>query len=93
MARSNNIHDISNKPGLDGIEEVIADIRAGITRTAAVWVEHDRRAAIKLALGKAAAGDVVVIAGKGHETTQQIGDRISDFDDRLVVAELVGDRK
>ncbi len=29
MARSNNIHDISNKPGLDGIEEVIADIRAG----------------------------------------------------------------
>ena len=81
-----------DNPRSESPAAIVADIRAGITRTAAVWVEHDRRAAIQLALGKAAAGDVVVIAGKGHETTQQVGDQISVFDDRLVVAELVGDR-
>ncbi len=82
-----------DNPRLESPAAIIADIRAGIPRAAAVSVEHDRRAAIKLALGKAVAGDVVLIAGKGHEATQHIGDRISVFDDRLVVAELLGDRK
>jgi UDP-N-acetylmuramoyl-L-alanyl-D-glutamate--2,6-diaminopimelate ligase len=51
-------------------------------------VESDRRAAIALALSVAAPGDIVVIAGKGHEDYQLIGDRRLDFDDRVVVREL-----
>jgi UDP-N-acetylmuramoyl-L-alanyl-D-glutamate--2,6-diaminopimelate ligase len=54
-----------------------------------VRIQPDRRRAIALALGDARPGDVVVIAGKGHETTQTIGDVVSPFDDRTVAAELL----
>jgi UDP-N-acetylmuramoyl-L-alanyl-D-glutamate--2,6-diaminopimelate ligase len=47
-------------------------------------VEQDRARAIHLAIDSAHAGDVVVIAGKGHETYQIVGDVTRDFDDRLV---------
>lgn len=50
-------------------------------------VEEDRAAAIAVALDGAAPGDVVVIAGKGHETTQTIGGTVTPFDDRLVAAD------
>jgi UDP-N-acetylmuramoyl-L-alanyl-D-glutamate--2,6-diaminopimelate ligase len=55
-----------------------------------VRIQPDRRAAIELALTEARPGDVVVIAGKGHETTQTIGDDVRPFDDRQVAAELLG---
>ena len=46
-------------------------------------VEPDRQAAVDLAVAAAKPGDVVLIAGKGHETTQTIGQMVFDFDDRL----------
>ena len=55
----------------------------------AVRVEPDRRAAIELAIRDARPGDVVVIAGKGHETTQTIGDIATPFDDRAVAREVL----
>jgi UDP-N-acetylmuramoyl-L-alanyl-D-glutamate--2,6-diaminopimelate ligase len=52
-------------------------------------VEPDRRAAIALALGGAQAGDVVVIAGKGHEQGQEFRDRKIPFDDREVARDAL----
>jgi UDP-N-acetylmuramoyl-L-alanyl-D-glutamate--2,6-diaminopimelate ligase len=57
-----------------------------------VVTEPDRRTAIGAALQIARAGDVVLIAGKGHETTQTIGDRVVPFDDRDVARELLAGR-
>ncbi|MGZ4130239.1 MAG: Mur ligase family protein, partial [Actinomycetota bacterium] len=52
-------------------------------------VESDRRAAIARAVELAEPGDVVVIAGKGHETGQEFADRTIPFDDRLVAADAL----
>jgi UDP-N-acetylmuramoyl-L-alanyl-D-glutamate--2,6-diaminopimelate ligase len=54
-----------------------------------VVIEPDRRQAIDIALRQAQPGDVVLIAGKGHERTQTIGGEVLEFDDRSVAAELV----
>jgi UDP-N-acetylmuramoyl-L-alanyl-D-glutamate--2,6-diaminopimelate ligase len=54
-------------------------------------VEVDRRAAIATAVGRAQPGDVVVIAGKGSESTQTIGDESVPFDDREVAREVLAD--
>jgi UDP-N-acetylmuramoyl-L-alanyl-D-glutamate--2,6-diaminopimelate ligase len=67
------------------IDEIAAGVPAGLAST--VVVEPDRREAIRLALGEAQAGDTVVIAGKGHEQGQLIGDRKIPFDDRTVAEE------
>ena len=64
-------------------------VEAGSALTAKGYiVEPDRRAAIGIALDSARSGDIVLIAGKGHEDYQLIGDRKLDFDDRVVVREL-----
>ena len=69
------------------IDEIIAGVPAEHARR--VVVEPDRRAAIALSLAEAHAGDVVVIAGKGHEQGQLIGDHRIPFDDRIVARELL----
>src|SRR5690606_15922921 len=63
---------------------IIDAIRSGMPDPAGATVEPDRAAAIARAIEEARPGDVVVVAGKGHETTQVIGERTLDFDDREV---------
>ncbi len=58
---------------------------------AAVRVELDRRAAIAGALADAEPGDVVVLAGKGHETGQTSHGQTVSFDDRVVAREELGE--
>jgi UDP-N-acetylmuramoyl-L-alanyl-D-glutamate--2,6-diaminopimelate ligase len=70
---------------------IIDAIVEGITDRSAVVVEPDRRAAIALALAAAEQGDLVVIAGKGHETTQTTADAVVPFDDREVARALLLD--
>ena len=77
----------SDNPRSERPEDIIAEILAGIPAGTDVAVEPDRRAAINLALARAAQGDTVVVCGKGHETTQTIGTRVLPFDDRIVCAE------
>jgi UDP-N-acetylmuramoyl-L-alanyl-D-glutamate--2,6-diaminopimelate ligase len=76
----------SDNPRSEDPRAIIDDIRGGIRAGAAatVAVEPDRRRAIGSAVTEARPGDVVVIAGKGHETTQTIGDTVRPFDDREV---------
>jgi UDP-N-acetylmuramoyl-L-alanyl-D-glutamate--2,6-diaminopimelate ligase len=69
---------------------IIEAVLSGVPDRSSILVEPDRRAAIGAALARAGAGDVVVIAGKGHETTQTIGDAVEPFDDRVVAREELG---
>jgi UDP-N-acetylmuramoyl-L-alanyl-D-glutamate--2,6-diaminopimelate ligase len=71
---------------------IVREIAAGIEKPALVDVVHDRRQAIRTALAAAQPGDVVLIAGKGHETEQLACGERRPFDDRAVAAELLGDR-
>lgn len=86
----------NDNPRTERPEAIADEILAGFSSMEKVTVELDRRAAIGLALGEAQAGDVVIIAGKGHETYQIIGDVTRPFDDREVAAEILqtleGDR-
>jgi UDP-N-acetylmuramoyl-L-alanyl-D-glutamate--2,6-diaminopimelate ligase len=80
----------SDNPRSEDPAAIVAEVAAGAGSGAGVEVEIDRRAAIALALGRAEAGDTVVIAGKGHEQGQEFeGGRKVPFDDREVArAEL-----
>jgi UDP-N-acetylmuramoyl-L-alanyl-D-glutamate--2,6-diaminopimelate ligase len=78
----------SDNPRSEDPLAIIAEIEPGAKDGGGRYViEPERRAAIKLALSEAGDGDVVVIAGKGHETGQEFADRTVPFDDRIVAAE------
>jgi UDP-N-acetylmuramoyl-L-alanyl-D-glutamate--2,6-diaminopimelate ligase len=80
-----------NEDPLAIIEEVLAGI-AGGRENPRVVVEADRRVAIRRALDAAEPGDVVVIAGKGHETYQEIAGRRLPFDDAVEVRDALSAR-
>jgi UDP-N-acetylmuramoyl-L-alanyl-D-glutamate--2,6-diaminopimelate ligase len=77
----------SDNPRSEDPRAIIEDILAGVTGE--VEVEPDRAAAIAWALERAEEGDVVVIAGKGHEQGQEFRDRMVPFDDREVAREAL----
>jgi UDP-N-acetylmuramoyl-L-alanyl-D-glutamate--2,6-diaminopimelate ligase len=73
----------SDNPRSEDPGAIIEEIRAGTAEFAPVVVEPDRARAIEWAIGAADAGDVVLLAGKGHETTQTAQGRTWPFDDRV----------
>ncbi|MCQ3812996.1 MAG: UDP-N-acetylmuramoyl-L-alanyl-D-glutamate--2,6-diaminopimelate ligase [Acidimicrobiia bacterium] len=73
----------SDNPRDERAEDIINDIVSGMTHPPDL-IEIDRRQAIAAALKVANEGDLVLIAGKGHETTQQVGSCVWAFDDRVV---------
>lgn len=80
----------SDNPRSEDPRAIIDEILPGTNGLAAtVEVEPDRARAIALALQNARAGDIVVIAGKGHEKTQTIGSRVLPFDDVAVAREAL----
>ena len=78
----------SDNPRSEDPLAIIAEVVAGISAEA--HSEVDRRTAIFDSVQSAGPNDVVLIAGKGHETTQTIGTQVLPFDDRLVAAEALG---
>lgn len=83
----------SDNPRSEDPDTIIAEVRAGVPadRRGALTVEPDRRKAIALALSRAEPGDLVLVAGKGHETTQTTGDLVVPFDDRVEVRTALAD--
>jgi UDP-N-acetylmuramoyl-L-alanyl-D-glutamate--2,6-diaminopimelate ligase len=77
----------SDNPRSEDPDAIIADVLDGVGVGNRPIVEPDRRRAIRRAIADSAPGDVVVIAGKGHESGQIIGDRVLPFDDRSVARE------
>ena len=78
----------SDNPRSEDPEAIIREVRAG-SEASGVIVEADRRRAIDHAIRAASPGDVVLILGKGHETGQEIRDRILPFDDKLVAMAIL----
>ena len=75
----------SDNPRTEDPLRIMAEVEVGLRGGNAAWTaEPDRAAAIASALGRAREGDVVLIAGKGHETSQVLADRAVPFDDRRV---------
>lgn len=77
----------SDNPRSEDPNAIIAQILTGIPAGTDLRVEPDRRAAIRLALAECQPGEIILIAGKGHEATQEINGRHIPFDDRNVVRE------
>ena len=77
----------SDNPRSEDPGEIIAEVVSGAVGE--VVVEPDRRAAIELAVEAAAPGDVVLVAGKGHEQGQEIGGTVLPFDDREVARDAL----
>jgi UDP-N-acetylmuramoyl-L-alanyl-D-glutamate--2,6-diaminopimelate ligase len=86
---ADRVYVTSDNPRSEPPEAIIAEVVAGLRHPDAAVVEPDRRAAIARALHDAGEGDVVVIAGKGHEQGQDIGGVVHPFDDRSVARELL----
>jgi UDP-N-acetylmuramoyl-L-alanyl-D-glutamate--2,6-diaminopimelate ligase len=83
----------SDNPRSEDPLKIINDALVGLQRTPAkVLVEPDRERAIELALDRARPGDMVLLAGKGHETTQVLKDRTIEFDDREVARRILRQR-
>jgi UDP-N-acetylmuramoyl-L-alanyl-D-glutamate--2,6-diaminopimelate ligase len=91
----------SDNPRTEDPLQIIAEVEEGLAATsltrietgvagveAGYLIEPDRRCAIAKALKIAAQGDILLIAGKGHEDYQLVGGRRVEFDDRVVVREL-----
>lgn len=79
----------SDNPRTEDPERILDDLAEGLGGVA-YHREGDRRAAIALALEQARPGDTVLLAGKGHETYQVVGTEKREFDERTVVAEILG---
>lgn len=79
----------TDNPRHEDPDAIISEVHAGMEDPRDLTVEPDRRTAIERAVRVAAPGDVLLVAGKGHETTQTVGDVASPFDDRVVLREAL----
>ena len=83
----------SDNPRGEDPQVIASEVAAGIKGSSTPWeIILDRREAIRTALEFASSPWLVLIAGKGHETGQILGDRVIPFDERAVVKELLGEK-
>ena len=76
----------SDNPRFEQPSEIIADIISGMKKSKKnIYIHENRKKAIEYALQRAQKNDIIFLAGKGHETSQQIGDKKIPFDEREIV--------
>ncbi len=95
---SGNLADLtiitSDNPRFEEPQDIIDDIKIGIAKTNGKYVEIiDRKEAIRYAIEEAQTGDVIVLAGKGHEDYQEIRGVKYDMDERVLIAEVIEESK
>ena len=83
----------SDNPRSEDPLKIISDIIVGLQKTAGKYlIEPDREKAIGMAMDEARSGDIVLLAGKGHENYQILADRTFEFDDRDMARRALRDR-
>jgi UDP-N-acetylmuramoyl-L-alanyl-D-glutamate--2,6-diaminopimelate ligase len=82
----------SDNPRDEDPKAIIEEIVAGFKEKQNYFIEEDRKNAIRLALERACKNDIILIAGKGHETYQIFAHKTVEFDDRLVAKQLCSQR-
>lgn len=84
----------TDNPRTEDPKEIIQEIEKGISKTKGKYeVEVDRKKAIKKAIKMMNKRDIVILAGKGHETYQEINGKKYPFDERIIVKEILGEKK
>jgi UDP-N-acetylmuramoyl-L-alanyl-D-glutamate--2,6-diaminopimelate ligase len=80
----------SDNPRFEEPQAIIEDIKTGFAKTGGEYVEIcDRREAIAYAISQAKEGDLIVLAGKGHEDYQEIRGKKYPMDERVIIRELL----
>ena len=84
----------TDNPRTEDPEAIIKDIEEGISKTKGKYdIIVDRREAIEKAIKMMNKRDLVILAGKGHETYQEINKQKFPFDERVIVKEILGEKK
>lgn len=91
-AAANRLYITDDNPRNESGDAIVADIVSGLPTHATATIERDRARAIRRAIADAAANDMVLIAGKGHEPYQEIAGRKLPFDDAVVAREALAER-
>ena len=91
---SGNLADLSvitaDNSRFEDVHDILNDIKTGLAKTTGKYLEiPDRREAIRWCLENAQEGDIIVLAGKGHEDYQEIQGKKHPFDERVVIRELL----
>ncbi len=79
-----------DNPRTEDPAAIIADMCAGLQKPEQVHIEHSRTEALRHALAQAVPGDIILLAGKGHEDYQIIGKEKHHYSDRETVMQLLG---
>lgn len=81
----------ADNPRTEAVLDICKDIAAGMQTGANCQIEPDRESAIKLALIEAHAHDMILVAGKGHESYQILGNIVRDYDERKFINDLLAE--
>ena len=83
----------SDNPRFEEPQDIISDIKTGIARTEGIYVEIiDRREAIRYAIDHGQEGDIIILAGKGHEDYQEIKGVKYPMDERTLIREILAEQ-
>jgi UDP-N-acetylmuramoyl-L-alanyl-D-glutamate--2,6-diaminopimelate ligase len=88
---ADNVFVTSDNPRHESANQIINDVVAGLEKPGNATIEPDRAAAIQQAIANCKPGDIVLVAGKGTETWQEIGDQRVPFSDEDTILDALGD--